>query len=182
MRVSLVCVMRITADKHQLQLFDSIDFFCPCHSQPSHCPTRPARTPHAGHNMLQVSRVQLSLTGLSTGIEPIVSVTTMKLSRTCVCFELHVTAIDRHVLQASDDSTVESAFLCVQLSIIIKPLLDGSSYAWCRSRLTTCQSRDAQHHSEVIVGHNISTVVVQHSLTLEVFVPHTTPNTVNTLN
>ena len=85
--------------------------FCPCHSQPNHCPTRPARTPHAIQSLLQVSRVQLSLTGLSTGIEPIVSVTTMKLSCTCVCLELHITAIDRHVLQASDDSTVECAFL-----------------------------------------------------------------------
>ena len=45
------------------------------------------------------------------------------ISRTSVCLELHITALNRQVLQAS---TVESAFLCVQRSIIIKLLLDGS--------------------------------------------------------
>ena len=46
--VPFVCVMRNTADKHQLQFSNSTDSFYPWHSQPDHRQTRPARMPHAG--------------------------------------------------------------------------------------------------------------------------------------
>ena len=44
--------------------------------------------------------------------------------------ELHVTATNRQVLQGPNNSTVESALLHVQVSIIVRLLLDGSSCTW----------------------------------------------------
>ena len=97
----------------------------------------------------------------------------LHIYRTRVCLELHITAINRRVLQASHDYTVESAFLCVQLSIMVRLLLDGSSYTWCWCHFEICQSHAVQRCSQVLrVGHDLGPVFVQHSLALEVFVPH----------
>ena len=69
---------------------------------------------------------------------------------------------------------IDSALFYVQVNIVIKFVLDGSSCTRRRCWFAIHQSHVVQHHSQVFwVGCDLSLVVVQNSLTLEVFVFHT---------
>ena len=88
-----------------------------------------------------------------------------------VRLELHVTAINRQVLQGPGNSSVESAFLHVLVSIIVKLLLDGYCCTW-RWRFAILQP--TLHNTTPLVfcvWRDFSPVMVQHSFTLEVFIP-----------
>ena len=89
--------------------------------------------------------------------------------------ELHVAAIDRQVLQAPNNSTVESAFLRVQVNIIVEFLFHRSSYTrcWCRpainSPIPCCATLSFKYFG---LGAISVLSLVQHSLTFAGFVPH----------
>ena len=114
------------------------------------CPTRLARMLHVGRRLFQVSRAPFSW----PSTELTIAIVSMNFSRllhllcASVRFELHVTAISRHVLQDTNSDTVESALLLVQISIICKFLPGRSSYTrlWCW--FATTSSHDLQHHPQ----------------------------------
>ena len=173
-RVS-VCLMQNTTDIHRLQFSNSIDFCCPWHFQPNHCPTKLAKMHHAVHGLFQndedsrwLGPCQISGQSFQS-CPPWSFCRLLHLLRTNICLEMQVTTINWQILQAPNNSTVDSALLHVQRNIIVNFLFDGSNYAW---RWCWCAVR--QHHGlqHCSVGHNISPVVVQHSLTLEVFKFH----------
>ena len=120
------------------------------------------------------SKINKTLTGPLPNIGPIVSIVSMKLLSVPsspshkLFLGMQITTINWQILQFPNNSTVESALLHVQNNTIVKFMFDGSSCAWRWCLFAMRQHRALQHYSEKFwVGHNLNSVVVQHSLTFE---------------